>query len=216
MKKIALFHTSAATLPMMQTLTATWLKEVEVMHIIEDAMIKEVMAKGGVTPEISARIAGYIQIAERAGCSHFMTACSSIGYAVENSQFMTNMPVSRIDTAMIEEAIQHGGQISVLATVATTLEPTLDYLHRKAAALGQIVEITPLLMPEAFHALLAGDTDSHDRIVSEALQQAYNNSNVIMLAQASMARVLNDKPTPPVPVLTSPERGIRWLAEQLK
>lgn len=216
MKKIALFHTSAATLPMMQTLAAIWLKEVEVMHIIEDAMIKEVMAKGGVSAEISARIASYVQIAERAGCSHFMTACSSIGYAVESCQFMTNMHVSRIDTAMIEEAIEHGGQISVLATVATTLEPTLDYLRRKATVAGRHVEIIPFLMPEAFQALLAGETETHDRIVSEGLQKAYSKSSVIMLAQASMARVLNEKPTPPVPVLTSPERGIRWLADQIK
>lgn len=32
-----------------------------------------------------------------------------------------------------------------------------------------------------------------------------------MLAQASMARVLQQLPSPPVPVMTSPESGIRWL-----
>lgn len=216
MKKVALFHTSAATLAMMQNLAKTYLQDVEVMHLIEDSMIKDVMANGGITPEISARIAGYVQIAERAGCSHFMTACSSIGYAVESCQFMTAMQVSRIDTAMIEEAINHGGQITVLATVATTMEPTLEYLRRKAAIAGKIVEIVPGLMPEAFHALLAGDTTTHDAIVSHGLQEACRHSNVVMLAQASMARVLDTIASPSIPVLTSPERGIRWLAQQIK
>ncbi|MPM62729.1 hypothetical protein SDC9_109606 [bioreactor metagenome] len=66
-------------------------------------------------------------------------------------------------------------------------------------------------MEEAFHALLAGDMETHDRIVSEGLHSAYKQADVVMLAQASMARVLQQLPSPPVPVMTSPESGIRWL-----
>lgn len=214
MKKIALFHTSAATLGMMQTLIAEHMPQAEVMHIIEDSMIKQVMKHGGVSPEISARIAGYINNAEKAGCEIFMTACSSIGGAVEQCQFMTTLQLTRIDSAMVDEAIALGGRISVLATVATTLEPTLEFVRRKAAAAGKNLDIVPMLMPEAFIALLDGDNTTHDRIVAEGLQKALASSDVVMLAQASMARVLTTLPTPPsIPGLTSPERGILWLKQ---
>jgi uncharacterized protein YcsI (UPF0317 family) len=45
---------------------------------------------------------------------------------------------------------------------------------------------------------------------SAGLKSAFSQADVVMLAQASMARVLQQLPTPPVPVLTSPESGI-WL-----
>ena len=211
MKKIAMLHTSAATLAMMQQLIADIMPQAEVMHLVEESMIKQVMKAGGVTPAISARIAGYIQIAEKADCEIFMTACSSIGTAVEQCQFMTPLQLTRIDCAMVENAIEQGQRIAVLATVATTLKPTLSYVQRKVQESGKPREIVPVLMEEAFHALLAGDTATHDRIVSEGLKNAFASADVIMLAQASMARVLQQLPTPPVPVLTSPESGVRWL-----
>lgn len=216
MKKVALFHTSAATLPVMQQLIGDIMPQAEVMHLVEDSMIKEVMKAGGVSPEIAARIAGYVQIAEKAGCDIFMTACSSIGTAVENCQFMTPLQLARIDCAMVDDAISRGGRIAVLATVATTLRPTLAYVERKAQESGKTLHITSLLMEEAFHALLKGDMATHDRIVADGLKSAFAENDVVMLAQASMARVLQQLPTPPVPVLTSPESGIGWLKTQVE
>ena len=66
MKKIAMLHTSSATLAMMQQLIADIMPEVEVMHLVEESMIKQVMKAGGVTPNIAARIADYVHIAEKA------------------------------------------------------------------------------------------------------------------------------------------------------
>ncbi|NMD79452.1 Asp/Glu racemase [Klebsiella sp. DNRA6] len=211
MKKIAMLHTSSATLAMMQQLIADIMPEVEVMHLVEESMIKQVMKAGGVTPNIAARIADYVHIAEKADCDIFITACSSIGTAVEQCQFLTPLQLARIDSAMVKEAIEKGERIAVLATVATTLKPTLDYVQRKIQESGKPHAVTPILMEEAFHALLAGEMDTHDRIVADGLKTAFSQADVVMLAQASMARVLQQLPTPPVPVLTSPESGIRWL-----
>ncbi|NRE84055.1 Asp/Glu racemase [Klebsiella michiganensis] len=211
MKKIAMLHTSSATLAMMQQLIADIMPEVEVMHLVEESMIKQVMKAGGVRPNIAARIADYVHIAEKADCDIFITACSSIGTAVEQCQFLTPLQLARIDSAMVKEAIEKGERIAVLATVATTLKPTLDYVQRKIQESGKPRAVTPILMEEAFHALLAGEMDTHDRIVADGLKTAFSQADVVMLAQASMARVLQQLPTPPVPVLTSPESGIRWL-----
>ena len=217
MKKVALFHTSVATIESMTKLTKQIIPDVQIMHIVEDSMIKDVMANNGVTPEINARIAAYIQAAELAKCDMFMTACSSIGGVVEQCQFMTSMPLTRIDTAMIEQAIKIGGKIAVLATVETTLRPTLDYVHRIAQKHNQTsAKIEPLLMAEAFVALLDGNNAKHDEIVKAGLLKALKDSDVVVLAQASMARVLDTlDEKPAIPVLTSPESGIKWLKDQL-
>ena len=215
MTKVAIFHTSAATLNLFQTLTAKIMPDVEIMHIVEDAMIRDVMKNGGPTPAINARIAGYVQAAERAGCSIFMTACSSIGGSVEQCQFLSSIPVARIDDAMADSAINQGPRVAVLATVETTLKPTLEFISRKAREAGKEIEILPNLMSEAFTALLAGDNATHDRIVSAGLREALKKADVVVLAQASMARVMEGMEKPAVPVLTSPESGVMRLKERI-
>ncbi len=212
MKKAAIFHTSAGTLALMQNLTKEIMPDVEIMHIVEDSMIKDVMKNGGPTPAINSRIEHYVQCAQKAGCQIFLTACSSIGGSVEQCQFVSSIPVMRIDEAMADEAIQTGKKIAVLATVETTLKPTLEFISRKATQSGKTIEVVSHLMADAFTAFLAGDLATHDKIVSAGLQEAIGNKcDVIVLAQASMARVLDSMDKPSVPVLTSPERGIRLL-----
>ena len=215
MTKAALFHTSAATLGLFQNLTANVLPGVEIVHFVEESMIREVMKNGGPTPEINARIAGYVQAAEKAGCAIFMTACSSIGASVEQCQFLTGMAVTRIDEAMVASAIQQGPRVAVLATVETTLKPTLEFIKRRAREAGKELEILPNLMAEAFTALLAGDHATHDRIVSAGLREALAKADVVVLAQASMARVMDAMDKPAVPVLTSPECGVMRLKERI-
>jgi Asp/Glu/hydantoin racemase len=211
--KAAIFHTSAATLGLFQGLAAKIMPDVEIMHIVEDSMIRDVMKNGGPTPAINARIAGYVQAAERAGCVAFMTACSSIGASVEQCRPLTQMLVTRIDEAMVEAAIGQGKRIAVLATVETTLKPTLEFVRRKAQEAGKEIEIIPTLMAEAFTALLAGDTATHDRIVSAGLRAALAQADVVILAQASMARVMEGMEKPSIPVLTSPEAGVTRYKE---
>lgn len=106
----------------------------------------------------------------------------------------------------MEKVISLGENIAVLATTATTMKPTLEYVQRKIQASGNPCTVTQILMEEAYYALLEGDMETHDSIVSEGLHSA-----LVMLAQASMARVLQQLPSQPVPVMTSTERGILWL-----
>lgn len=212
MKKAAIFHTSTGTLAIMQTLAKEIMPDVEIMHIVEDSMIREVMKNGGPTPNVNARIAAYVECANLAGCQIFMTACSSIGGSVEQCQFVSNIPVMRIDEAMAIEAISSGKKIAVLATVETTLKPTLEFISRKAAEMGETIDVQSMLMAEAFTAFLAGDLQTHDRIVSAGVMEAVKKEcDIIVLAQASMSRALEKLGTLPIPVLTSPEKGIKLL-----
>lgn len=216
MKKAAVFHTSKGTLGMVDELAKNIMPDVAIMHIVEDSMIADVMAHDGVTPAVNARIAAYVACAALAGCDIFFTACSSIGASVERCQFASPIPVMRIDEAMALEAVENYDAIAVLATVGTTLAPTLELIQRKAAERGRQPAIHSLLMADAFTAFLAGELDKHDAIVAAGIGDALDkNCGAIVLAQASMSRVLATLGDLPVPVLTSPERGIRLLKQRL-
>jgi Asp/Glu/hydantoin racemase len=96
----------------------------------------------------------------------------------------------RIDEAMAEAAVARGNKIGVAATLNTTLKPTTTLIRRKAAEAGKVVTVIPLLVDSAYQRLIAGDKEGHDSILAEALSELAADADVVVLAQASMARVI--------------------------
>jgi Asp/Glu/hydantoin racemase len=144
-----------------------------------------------------------------------LVTCSSIGPCVEAARPMIGIPVIRVDEPMAEKAVQTGTRIGVAATLATTLKPTTELIQRKAAQTGRKHTITPKLCEGAFEAVVNGDTATHDRIVTQSLLELDAKTDVIVLAQASMARVIDAmKPGQMhVPVLSSPRLGVQYMTQ---
>jgi len=82
---------------------------------------------------------------------------------------------------------------------------------------GLNVPITARLCDGAFDALMAGDAATHDAKVAAALEELAAEVDVILLAQASRARVVGTLPGSPArpPILASPPLAIDWLAERV-
>jgi Asp/Glu/hydantoin racemase len=159
-------------------------------------------------------VASYLESAELAGADYIMVTCSSIGPAVEAAAKFISVPVLRVDQPMADQAVRTGKRIGVIATLATTLEPTADLISRRASAAGKPIELASRLCDGAFDALMSGDAARHDAIVTAALKELAKEVDVIVLAQASMARVVEglagtDKR---VPILASPPIAVDYLA----
>ena len=120
-------------------------------------------------------------------------------------------PIVKIDEAMAEEASSIGRRVGVVATVSTTLEPTVRLVKKKAGELGRTVEVTERIAEGAFDALLSGDGARHDEIVKRAISTLAEHVDVVVLAQASMARLAPQLGDLRVPVLSSPRSGVAAL-----
>jgi hypothetical protein len=77
----------------------------------------------------------------------------------------------------------------VAATLATTLKPTMKLLEEKAELIGKKVQLTPCLIEGAYQQILKGDQAGHDKLLMDAFSTLFNEVDVIVLAQASMAGV---------------------------
>ncbi|MEV0389157.1 aspartate/glutamate racemase family protein [Nonomuraea sp. NPDC050643] len=210
--RLGLIHTSATLVEVFAKLCAEHLPGVDTFNIVDDSLIKNTIAAGRLTPQTARRVAGHIGSAEAAGADHILVTCSSIGPAVEAAEPLTGVPVTRVDRPMADRAVSLGRRIGVLATLSTTLEPTADLVRRRAA--GQEVELTARLCDGAFEALMSGDAATHDARVAAALSELAQQVDVIVLAQASMARVAGAADVP-VPVLASPPLAMEHLAKEL-
>ena len=216
-KTLGLIHTSATLVPVFQQLCKDLLPGINIFNIVDDSLIKDVITRGELTSQTARRVVDYVGSAEAAGADYILVTCSSIGAAVETAASLTKVPVLRVDQPMADLAVQSGKKIGVVATLPTTLGPTSDLVKRRAALLGKEIELTSRLCEGAFEALMSGDTATHDNMVATALKELSTQVDVILLAQASMARVVDGlaEEEKRVPIIASPPQAIKYLATVL-
>ena len=168
--------------------------------------------------EDARRLVNHVVEADDAGADFILVTCSSMGRAVEASRVMVKATVLRVDEPMADRAVATGSRIGVIATLPSTLEPTVALIRARADALKKKIELTARVVDGAFEAVISGDGAKHDALVGAALRELSQKVDVIVLAQASMARVV-DSLAPaekPIPILSSPRLAIEHLASLLK
>ena len=211
MARIAFLHTGAVVIPTFATLAAEHLPGVEVQNLLDDKIVAD-LGRGVASEQVAQRLADLGDAAVAAGAEAVMFTCSSISQYAAPLAERLGVPVYRVDEAMADEAVRAGDRVSVIATLPTTVQPTAALLRERAELQGRKVQIDEVVVAGAFEAAVAGDRARHDELVSEAIKAA--NGDVVVLAQASMASAAEGLELA-VPILTSPERGVRRLAENL-
>lgn len=216
MKTVYAIHTGPVLVEVLKGLFPELIPGVRLINIVDDGLLTDVRAAGRVTSDLARRLVGYGLIAEAAGADAILNCCSSVGEAADILATLVSIPVVKIDDRMAQAAIDKGTRIAVVATVATTLDPTERLVQRKAAAQGRAVVTTRYLADAAFDALLAGDAVRHDQLVQTEIQRAMQENDVVVLAQGSMARLVPlIQGAATVPVLSSPRLGVAAVRDAL-
>jgi Asp/Glu/hydantoin racemase len=190
---------------------------VETVDIVDETLLRDATREGRVSLSTARRLLGHLDAAEQHGADAILVTCSSMGSAVDAARPFAGVPVLRVDQAMAEQAVARGTRIGVLATLWSTLRPTAALIERTAAEAGRSVEVRDRLCSGAFEALGAGDADRHDELVREGLRELLGWADVIVLAQASMARVVDtlDADERATPILSSPRLGMEHVRDIL-
>jgi Asp/Glu/hydantoin racemase len=215
MPRVGIVHTSFALVEPLGALSRTMLPGTEIVNIVDDTLLTYVR-EHGVDEKLTRRMCLYFQGAVEAGADLILSACSSVGETVDVARTRIEVPILKIDEPMSEAAVAAGGTIAVLATLASTLGPTCRLLEAMGRELGGPFELRPRLCEGAFDLLLAGNSQEHDDLVAEAARQAARDCDVILFAQASMAR-LRPLLEPQIrkPLLFSPEMAMKRIAQML-
>jgi Asp/Glu/hydantoin racemase len=217
MRRVVLVHTVSGLVPVFLELAKGLPSDVKISNIVDESLLEDAISAGRLTHSVNRRVVDHILSAADSGAVAVLATCSSIGPAVEIASQLVDVPVLRIDEPMATAAVETGRRIGVLATVASTLYPTVDLLRRCAQGLEKDVEVVPVLKDGAFRAMRSGDGARHDEIIGEALLDLAADVDAIVLAQASMARVVAtlEPAALSVPVFSSPSSGMARLASVL-
>jgi Asp/Glu/hydantoin racemase len=217
---LALIHTSGIFLTVdtsMLQMFAAELPDVKIINIVDDSLLPQCMAEQRITPAVMRRMCAYVVAAETAGADAILSLCSSLGPAIDAARHLVSVPVIKIDDAHTEKAAREFDRIGVMATVGTTLGPTVALIREKAVAMNRSVEVRQSLSKAAFEALMAGDRARHDAILMDAAKNLAPEADVLLFAQASMTRLAADvEQATGKPVLTSPRLAIEYTKRILE
>jgi hypothetical protein len=215
-RRVFIIHTSFVSVEDLTGLFREIAPEVDVFHIVDDSLLPEVLANGGVTADVRSRMCDYFVAAERAGADLIFNQCSSVGEVADLAAQIVKVPVIKVDEKMAMVACETGIQVGVVATLETTLGPTCRLIESTAEKMDKKVDITRLLVEGAFDILIGGDRDRHNQMVLDAIRELTQSVDVVVCAQGSMAAILPDLGATKVPVLTSPILGVEFAAEYVR
>ena len=213
---IACLHTAGSNAALFDAaLRALGAPGARLAHHVQPDLLAEAEAAGGLTPALSARTAAALRgLALHAGA--VLLTCSTLGPAAGDAHGAalaaplpivphptSRVPILRVDAALAQEAVRHGGSVVVLCTAPTTLDPTRCLFENAARATGASVRVQ--LVPGAWAAFHAGEAACYHVLVAEAADAAAGTGAVVALAQASMAPAAALARRTP---LTSPAAGL--------
>ena len=212
MKRIALIHALQHSIePINSAFARDWPEAVRV-NILDDSLSADLARNGGVLDDaMYARFETIADYAVNTGADGILFTCSAFGPSIERVAIKhQKIPVLKPNEAMIAEAAALGGALGLIASFA----PTLVSMPPEFPV-G--TDLRTALVADAMEALNRGDMAHHDALVAAASRQlAAQGAQVIALAQFSMARAASAVAAATgLPVLTTPESGIRLLRARL-
>ena len=209
-KLLVQVHTVHPLLSVFDRLGAELLPGVRLVHILDEPLLEWIRQRGHLAPEHSDRLQSHATLAEQIGADAVLVTCSTVSPCVDHIRPRVGIPILKIDEAMVEKAVSTGKRIGVIATNQTTLEPTQQMLQAQANTSEKDIRVQLVLVENALPALMAGDGATHDCLVKQAVLDLMGHVDVVLLAQASMARTLEAIPEAErkVPVLSSPHLAL--------
>ncbi|MBE7722550.1 MAG: Asp/Glu/hydantoin racemase [Lacrimispora celerecrescens] len=206
-KTLGVIHASHITMKAMEPYIKQYIPEVQIMHLCDDTIQRDnIKAGAGVIPKVNYfKFAQYAHNLEEAGVDLILLACSTFNYAAELGRPLVDTPIAQIDRPMMEKAVRTGKKIGMLATLVTTVPSSQRLLDIAAAEAGVEIERKTVLCSEAFEAYSKGDTQRHNEILMEAIDELSDEVDCIVMAQLSMSALAPYLKETRVPVYNSGE-----------
>lgn len=183
--------------------------DIKVYNIMDDSLLSDTRAYGGMNPVIATRMMHYARAAAESGADGILVTCTSVNQATKCIRPFLQIPILNIEEPVAESAAAAGRRIGILATLPTSPAAIGQVIREKASEQGREIEIVTSVAEGAFDVLCTGDRQKHDEMVCEALYKLSGNVDVIVFAQISMS-LIRFEPVK-APVLMIGESGLAQI-----
>jgi len=208
MKKIMLLHTVKSVFETFGHDMCNYLDfPVQTDSILDTFLADDPARHDGVFSEANRiRLFHDLENAQLAEPDLIVVTCSSLSPYIPSLRSFFRIPIVSIDDAMCRTAVETGTEVAVIATATSALQPAIRKLNLMAAEADTRLNVSSFCNPDAIAALKAGDRATHDRLVLEMAAKIKSDTDVIVLAQASLAPMKESvEKTTGIRTLASPE-----------
>lgn len=213
---IAFLHTAGQHVESFGKLVAELAPDLNVRHDVDESLLAEAQASGGIGPGLAARIQQAMLNAASSGASLVVCTCSTIGGVAERAGRDRNLTTQRIDRAMADAAVNLGARILIIATLGSAVNPARELIAHSAVASDKQIAIAETVVKDAWSYFEQAMPEAYNQKIAAAIMVGAEEADVIVLAQASMAGAIKLCQDVAVPVLTSPRLGVEAAIAALK
>ena len=143
--------------------------------------------------------------------------CSSIGEEADRIALQNpDVKIFRIDYPMAKRAVDGFDHIAVMATIETTVMPSVNLVKKVAESEGKEVNVSWAVASGAFQKMMEGKRDEAARNIVETASKLIreSGSQILILAQASMAAFQQaiQEANPDLLILISPDTLASYIS----
>jgi aspartate/glutamate racemase len=213
---VAVIHANPATMGPVAAGFADGFPDADLWHLLDDRLVKEADAAGGLTPALRSRMTALIEYAVRGGARAVQLACSMYGPVASAAR--QPVPVLASDQALFDEVVAgRPGKVVIVASLHPAAVDSAERLTAALAVAGLEAHIEPVVVEEAFTASQQGDVDRVGALLSAAAARHAVGADVVVLAQYSLAPAVGVVAAAvDVPVLSGPHLAAAALATAVR
>lgn len=206
---LAFLHTAAAHVETFQGLVREFDEAIPTRHEVRAHLLADALAAGEVTEAVRSAVTAAVQHLAAEGARLIVCTCSTIGGAAEAAPVPEHARVLRIDRPMAEQAIATGRRILVCAALRSTFQPTVALLRQIASEASRSIELVEVGCEGAWQRYTLGDQVGYLAEIAATIESTARPTDLILLAQASMAPAAELVRHLGSPVLSSPRLGVQ-------
>lgn len=214
--RIALIHaTPLAIEPIGNAFQRLW-PQARTTNLLEDSLAPDLAAEGCLSEGMIERFLTLSRYVHGCGADAILFTCSAFGPAIEACAAAMPIPVLKPNEAMLDEALNAGSRIGLIASFGPSIPALSTELEDMARTRGQKITVSSRTVAPAWDALLKGDAETHDRLVAGAAAELMPCDALVLgqFSMASAARVI--PPQPGCKILTSPDSAVERLKKALQ
>ena len=205
---LALLHTARVHVETFERIARELGQEIPIRHEVQENLLADTLKAGVITDAVRSATIEAVQALARDGAKVVVCTCSTIGGVAETAPVPNLVRVLRIDRPMAEQAVMSGRRILVFAALRSTFEPTVALLRQVASDASRSIEVVEFFCEHAWPAFQVGDHAAYAAQIAATIEATARQTDVVVLAQASMAPAAQQLGHLGMPILSSPKLGL--------
>lgn len=184
---VAFIGATTAAIPPASAAFAEHFPEATLWNVLDDRLITEAVAAGGLTPPLAARMGALVRYAVEAGADGVLLTCSMYGPVAHELGAGGDVPIYASDDAAFDDVVSAGYErVILLSSLPEALRDAEERFALFAGERSGAPRVTGVLAADAFAAAASGDTAAVTDALASAVLSA-EPADAVLLAQYSLA-----------------------------